>query len=203
MLQGKRHFPESAMLAIVAGAAISSGDVVSYGPRPGIAQTDAASGDTVVLHTQGEFTLTKGTGYTLSVGQRVMWNEEDEEVQGWTPASLYPCMGICSAAAGTNDTTASVCLGDVPPRVFATEHTVTTDDAAANSTNGQVDIDTGFGAAPSAVVAQVRTVTTGRIKSAFDVLTLSGGDLGKVRISGVGSGTQLDAGDIIALIAYE
>jgi hypothetical protein len=86
--------------------------------------------------------------------------------------------------------------------IFTSSFTVTATEAALNSNNGQVDFQTGFGAAPAGAVAQVRTVTTGRVKSTFDVTFPSGGDLGKVRVAGVAAGTQLDTGDIVDVIAW-
>lgn len=85
--------------------------------------------------------------------------------------------------------------------VYRSSFTVDATAAALNSNNGQVTFDTGFAAAPTVAIVQVRTVTTGRLKSAFDVVNLSGGNAGQVQVSGVAAGTQLDAGDIVEIIA--
>lgn len=80
--------------------------------------------------------------------------------------------------------------------VFTTEHTVT----AGEDTAGQVDIDTGFGAAPSFILWSIRT-SAGVIKMGNQVVTkLGSGDAGKVRFADGGTET-VAAGDVISLYA--
>lgn len=75
-------------------------------------------------------------------------------------------------------------------------HTVTSGEGTA----GYADIDTGFGVAPNYLQVTVLKVTTGEVKSAYNVTCLSGGSAGIVRIAD-GSVTTIDAGDIIHFCA--
>lgn len=78
--------------------------------------------------------------------------------------------------------------------VFRIEHTVT----AGEDTAGQVDIDTGFGAAPSVYVWDVRT-SAGAGQKLDQVVTNPSG--GTIRIAD-GSTNDVGAGDIITLVAW-
>lgn len=77
--------------------------------------------------------------------------------------------------------------------------TITSTEAALNSNNGQYSHVTGWGAAPSAVSVMVLTTSTLLAKTAYavDITTTPG----TIIVKGVAAGTQLDAGDIVHIIA--
>jgi hypothetical protein len=76
---------------------------------------------------------------------------------------------------------------------YSTSVVVSAAQAAANSGNGQVDITLPFTYAASVPIVQLLTVTTGRIKSTYDVT----GTASTLSIKGVAAGTQVDEGDIV------
>lgn len=84
---------------------------------------------------------------------------------------------------------------------FFIKHTVTSGEAAANSGDGQVDIQTNFGAAPAFRMVQLLTASTGLVKTGYDVVDLTSNDAGKVRVNGNAAGTQVDENDVIVLWA--
>jgi hypothetical protein len=107
-----------------------------------------------------------------------------------------PPLGTAREAVVSGATSVVVDLNVMPPPCTGSI-TIDSTQASASSANGQVIIDTGWGVAPSSVQTSLRAVTTGRLKSTYDVLKMGGADLGKVSVTGVGSGTQLDEGDVL------
>lgn len=105
----KNHISEGKTLTITAGATIASGDLVLAGVQPGIAVNNAASGDPLVLHTEGVFTLAKASG-AINPGAKVYWVAADKNVT--TTASGNTLIGLCwaSAAVASDATTVPVKL---------------------------------------------------------------------------------------------
>ncbi|MBY0261985.1 MAG: hypothetical protein K2Q20_06555, partial [Phycisphaerales bacterium] len=99
----------------------------------------------------------------------------------------------------TTDTVVVVNNG-TPSAMGSARVVVSSGQANANPTNGRVDIDTGLGVAPSAVVYTVHTATTGVQKTGYvrDLATVPG----TIRLDGVNAGVQLDAGDIVDVIWF-
>ncbi len=156
------------------GGAISSGALVRANGRYGVATKDIASGATGTVVFEGQFTFTKGTGYTLSEGQAVAW-DGTKIVDAGTVET--PPVGRATLAAVSNDTVCTVTLGPVAPRCI--KHTVT----AGEDSGNQADIDLGTGRAPSQIVSvQIESTANVRRVSAGAVTALSGGNLGKVRV---------------------
>lgn len=201
---GLQTFPESHAALLWTngtGSTVTANTPVRVNGRLYIAEADIANGKEGVLAAAGKVKLAKGTGYTLTTGAR--WTWDGTKVVAWTPDKPTPPDGLVRKDAASGDTSAEVALGSIEaPWVFAQEVVVDSTMAAANSNDGQVDFVTGFGATDYVAVVQVRTVTTGRIKSAYDVLKGTGGSAGTLSVKGVAAGTQLDAGDIVSLVAH-
>lgn len=66
-------------ITITAGGTITSGSLVVTGALFGVAVTDAASGDSVALMTEGVFDLPKVTG-AVSVGDIAYWDSSESKV---------------------------------------------------------------------------------------------------------------------------
>lgn len=197
MKNGIQTFPENLTELVYDNQTqdtITSGTPVHARASWGVAHGDIAAGTKGLLLRAGAFNFTKAAGTAVVQGQPLWWDAGNSRVS-FTPTGTSP-LGTAREAAASAATSVVVDLNVVPPPAIG-RHTVTSEEAALNGTNGQVDIDTGWNVAPSSVQEKVRTVTTGRVKSAYDVEILGSTDIGKVRFKGVGSGTQLDAGDII------
>lgn len=82
-------------------------------------------------------------------------------------------------------------------------HTVTSDEASANSSNGRIDFDTGFAAKPRRYTVDVEDASTQVANVGYTTSKLTGGDLGKIRVDGINSGLQLDESDIITVRAWK
>ncbi|MEO1277951.1 MAG: DUF2190 family protein [Planctomycetota bacterium] len=178
---------------------ITSGSLVQDNSGWAVLHEDALSGQKATAYRAGRYSYAKEAGVAVAQGQPIWWDAENSRL---TPTSNgTPPVGSAPYAYGTLTTVMEVDI-NVFPAPATKRHTVTAAEAALNSNNGQVDIDTGFGVAPTAVNVQVRTVTTGRLKTGFDVELLTGNDIGKVRIKGVAAGTQLDENDVIEFVAH-
>ena len=178
---------------------VASGTPVLTNSGWGVSHGLIAAGDSGTIYRGGGFEFAKATGTAVVQGQPLWWDGDNSRVS-FTPTGTPP-LGTAAKDAATDDTVIDVDLNRVPAPA-ATRHTTTAAEAAANSGNGQVDIDTGWGVAPTSAPLQVRAVTTGRIKSGYDVEILGAGDVGKVRIKGVAAGTQIDEGDIVEFVAH-
>jgi hypothetical protein len=170
-----------------------------------LAVADIAASGTGTFITKGRVKVPKEAGSSTAIarGARVGYDFANDRCDDAAAVVATGVLGIVTVAAVDADTEVEIELNeDQPPALASVNFTITSTEAALNSNNGQVDFQTGFGAAPAGAVAQVRTVTTGRVKSTFDVTFPTGGDLGKVRVAGVAAGTQLDTGDIVDVIAW-
>lgn len=197
MKNGIQTFPENLTELVWTNSgqdAIASGSPVQTRRAWGVAHGNIAAGATGLLLCAGAFTFAKAAGTAVVQGQPLWWDEDNSRVS--FTATGTPPLGTAREAADETATSVVVDLNVMPPPCTGSI-TIDATQAAASSSNGQVIIDTGWGVAPGSVQTSLRTVTTGRVKSAYDVLKMSGDDLGKVSVTGVGSGTQLDEGDVL------
>ncbi|UYV13752.1 MAG: DUF2190 family protein [Phycisphaera sp.] len=179
------------------GSAVTAGTPVLTPAGWGVAHGDIAAGAEGTLYRRGRFEFTKAAGTAVDQGDRLWWDDANDRVS-FTPTGTPPLMTANKAAADA-DTVVSGDLNFVASPA-GIRHTVDSTEAAANSNDGQVDIDTGLGVVPTAVTVTVRTASTNIVKSGYTVLPLTGNDAGKVRIGGVAAGTQIDENDIIELV---
>lgn len=96
----------------VAGATITSGQVVEMGDSVGIALNSAASGETVAVAVEGVFEVAKTTGTAWNQGDKLDWDTSASKFhKGITPATgdITGC-AIAAAAAASGDATATVKL---------------------------------------------------------------------------------------------
>ena len=91
----------------IAGAAITSGEVIEYADCVGVAAAAAAIGATVTVHVEGEFTLAKETGVAFTVGDKLYWDATNNNLDK-TDTNIPA--GICTEAAASGATTAKVKL---------------------------------------------------------------------------------------------
>lgn len=154
---------------------------------------------TRVLHTAGVYKIDKATHATTKAfvaGESVWWDQANNRVdKAGTADAVY--LGTCYQSAGSTDTYLYVELNNRPPINFASI-TVSSGQAAANSNNGQVDIVTGLGVAPTWISnPTVIDVSTGVLNTGYvmDLTTAAG----TITIKGVNAGIQLDAGDILKI----
>ena len=101
---------EGNLILVTAPYAVSSGGGVLVGALFGIAETDAASGGSVVIDTEGVFNITKATGAStaFAFGDRVFWDNTNKVV---TPVSTGNTeVGIATADATISATTGRVRL---------------------------------------------------------------------------------------------
>ena len=83
--------------------------------------------------------------------------------------------------------------------VMVWEHTIT----AGEDTAGYIDFDTGWGAAPGAILVQVRNGSTNRNESHdFEITKRTGDNLGQIRVAD-GYSNALDADDILTVTAFK
>ncbi len=113
----KNYVQDGNTVTITAGGTITSGDVDSLNDIVGVAQNDAASGESVVYATVGVYLVAKATAQTWKVGESVNFD----------------------ASAGNFTTGAAAAAGDV------TDAAVAWADAASGDTTGYVKINVGAG----------------------------------------------------------
>lgn len=180
------------------GSAAVPGQVVNINGLMGVLHDDAADGEMGTLHVTGVFRLAKatGAGTAIAQGRPVGWDAGNSRVT----KNCAEFLGTANAAATDDDAFVDVAINVGTP-IFSATVTVSAAQAALNSADGQVDIDTGWGEAPRVVNVNLLTATSGRVKSAYDVTLLTAGDAGKIRVKGVASGTQVDENDVIHCFA--
>ena len=195
--------PSGKINYVNAGAAISAGDVVDLGTMIGIAIVDiAASTGEGQIALDGVHELAKENSVAHAVGDLVYYDGTECTK---TPGSST-LAGVVVKAAGSSVRVVDVDINrGVPPRTssmsaseyFSVAHTVTSGEASAN----QVDIDTGFGEAPTGKIINVLRSGVD-VKEDAIVSNLTAGDAGKVRIADGGATYNTTAGDIIYLFAW-
>lgn len=97
--------PGNTLDYLVAGSAVSSGDVVEVEELLGVAAADGAIGETVGLHVRGVFSVPKD-GVAKLFGERAFW--DGSQVVLTATANRY--LGIIAAAAGAGVATCLVNL---------------------------------------------------------------------------------------------
>lgn len=106
------YYAEGNRLDIVAGSAISSGDVVVSGDLVGIAAADIASGDTGAIGVEGVYKVTKVAGEAWVVGDKIGYDASasgfDKTFTGATGDVTDCC--VAAVAAGSADTVGYVKL---------------------------------------------------------------------------------------------
>lgn len=109
---------EGNSVSIVAGAAISAGQVVVQNDLVGVALTNADSGGTVQIALNGIFTVTKPTGAGIAAGQPLYWNATSGAEFQATTTRTYIGVAAAAAASGAGNTTVDVIFGYAPRRAF-------------------------------------------------------------------------------------
>ncbi|NJO53786.1 MAG: DUF2190 family protein [Bacteroidales bacterium] len=104
----KNFIQTGAIVAVPAPAAVKSGDLVVVGSLFGVATTDADSGATVEIQTEGVFTLPKVSAQAWTVGAKVYWIAADGEAT--TTAGSNLLIGHAVAAADNPSDTGTVRL---------------------------------------------------------------------------------------------
>lgn len=203
MKNGVMDFPASTRIEWTngTGADVASGQVVQVGSGLGLALVSIAAAASGIVLTVGRVRVPKttGSGNSFAVGDAVDFDLANQ--QAVKPLTgEFRRLGTCAEAAGETDEYVDVNLDGQGANVFRARHIVSSAEAALNSNNGQVDIDTGFGSSEFVAVSLVKGV--GAVtKTGYVIGNLTGVDAGKVRLTGVNASTQLDANDIIELIA--
>lgn len=103
--------PGNSIDAVAPAGGVSSGDVVVVGSLVGVAETNAAEGETYALTLTGVHRLPKAVGAILA-GAVVWFDAAAGKVVAATGIGLWP-LGAAVAAAGTNDTEVLVRLNGV------------------------------------------------------------------------------------------
>jgi hypothetical protein len=137
--------------------------------------------------------------YHHMVGEQIMIASEAIDIgdpvfaaaSGKVAATGTICEGIAKTATTGDDQ--QIVVVPIGAAEYAAKVTVSAGQAAANSGNGQVDLTLPFPFADAAVVVNLLTVTTGRVKSTYDVT----GTASTLSVKGVAAGTQVDEGDVI------
>lgn len=107
----KTFIQHGEVLTVTAPAAVSSGDGVLVGALFGVAVSDAASGDSVAISTEGVYSLPKLSTAVLAQGARVSWDSSAKHCL--VPATgKYP-IGVAVEAAGNGATVVKVRLDGV------------------------------------------------------------------------------------------
>jgi predicted RecA/RadA family phage recombinase len=111
----KTFIQPGAIVAVPAPAAVKSGDLVVVGSLFGIAATDADSGATVEIQTEGVFSLPKVSAQAWSVGARIYWDATTGKAttaanDGGTPATAFVAIGHAVAGASNPSATGTVRL---------------------------------------------------------------------------------------------
>ena len=189
-----------------AAASCASGKVARLGPGGlfGVAVADIASGGTGTFITKGRVKVPKEAGSSTAIarGARVGYDFANDRCDDAAAVVATGVLGIVTVAAVDADTEVEIELNEDQPSARASvDFTITSTEAALNSTFGEYTFDTGFGAAPFAFTVVVKLAATGATKAGFIQDALTGGDAGKIRIRGL-TGTQLDAGDIVEIRAW-
>lgn len=106
----KNYVADGKTVTITAGGTITSGAVDSLNDLVGVAQNDAASGESVVYALEGVYRVAKATGAAWAVGEAVNW---DNSASNFTKAATAAAgdvtdAGVAMAAAASGDTTGLV-----------------------------------------------------------------------------------------------
>lgn len=92
----------------VAGATISSGQVLLIGKRIGVALTDIANGATGAVRMEGIFTVAKLSTDVVAQGDLLYWDDTNHRLT--KTATDNTLAGYASAAAGNGVTTVEISI---------------------------------------------------------------------------------------------
>lgn len=98
-------------ITVVAAAAVASGAGVLVGSLFGVASSNAAIGENVVIDTGGVYALAKTAGQSFTVGAKVYFDPIAKSVTTVTTSNTL--IGVAIKAAAGGDATAQVRLGMV------------------------------------------------------------------------------------------
>jgi len=104
---------EGRFLEVTAPAAVSAGDLVKVGQIFGVAQGDADSAATVVIDTEGVYTLPVASAAVVAIGDALYWDVADGELNKTASSNHY--VGVAITAAGAGVTAAQVRLNGAFP----------------------------------------------------------------------------------------
>jgi len=90
------------VVSYTAAAAVSIGDVIVQGNLVGIANHDAATGETVALDVTGVFTVPKDNSNLSSVGSPVYWDADGNPVDGEVGSGAFTATATGNTFAGWN-----------------------------------------------------------------------------------------------------
>lgn len=90
------------VVSYTAAAAVSIGDVIVQGNLVGIANHDAATGETVALDVTGVFTVPKDNSNLSSVGRPVYWDADGDPVGGEPGSGAFTATATGNTFAGWN-----------------------------------------------------------------------------------------------------
>ena len=104
----KNKLQDGRVITVTAPAQVASGDFVAIGALRGVAVSDAASGASVAIETEGVFALPKeATTATFSAGDEVEWDGANSRIAALSTGAR---IGVVVADAAATDATASVRL---------------------------------------------------------------------------------------------
>lgn len=196
------EFPQNTQLLInnATVSTIAGGAPVIYNRRLFVALADIAPGKNGVVLDTGRYTLAAETGVAFGVGDELVYDEANARLtlRVGTNASVMPYAGRCAAAKASGDATCQIDINVFTPPFFV-RRVVTSGEAAANSANGQVSIVCPFTFPAERCVVQVKTATTGVVKTGYVVQT-DGTNANQLNILGVAASTQIDQNDVINVV---
>lgn len=108
-------------MALVAVAALSSGDVVKAGNVLGVALSDAAIGDSVSVAVEGVFEVPKVSGAVIAQGETLVWDVSagafDDNAATPATGDVSGASAFAFAAGASGETTLLVKFTGVPGTV--------------------------------------------------------------------------------------
>lgn len=107
----KNFVQEGKTLAVTAPAAVTSGQYVVVGAIRGVAASDAASGESLEVVTEGVFTMPKVTADDIAAGDLVYWDATAGKVTKTAGTGSKPLVGVAVRAAGNGVASVDVKLG--------------------------------------------------------------------------------------------
>lgn len=106
----KNYVQPGDSITVTAAAAATSGDGVLMGSLFGIASGTAAIGESLVLTTNGVFTMPKVSTDAFTVGATVYWDDSASVVTTDDDTGANPAIGLAVTVAGNPSGTVNVRL---------------------------------------------------------------------------------------------
>jgi predicted RecA/RadA family phage recombinase len=116
MADKNRFIVDDERISVEVSSTITAGDVVFVGGRPGVAVTDAVSGESVDINTRGVFLLPKDAS-VFAVGDTVYWNATDDVATSSASGNTF--IGWAISIQVTGDTEVQVLLTSGTPTTRA------------------------------------------------------------------------------------